>query len=182
MTKRIALIAFLLVLACNTEKRRLTERLASLEQQHMTASRRVMQQKRAVTEAEEQLRGLRVDLATHNSETQTYIQQHQVAAACIYAARIQFGENNEYSQEIARGATVGNILCSIALLSQTFASEVRRVAERVREADERAKQLKAQIADLQKAVERHKAALRSDQSSVDELAAQMTDIRLRLGN
>jgi chromosome segregation ATPase len=181
--RRRAWIAAFCVVAfssCNAEKRRLTEHLGALEEQHAAVSRRLLRKKQAMTEAEDRLRAVKVDLAVHNTEAQTYIQQHQIAAGCIRAARIQFDEDNAFSGEVTRCTRIGAALCSLALLNKTFSREVQQVAKRVGQADERAKQLQQQLVMLEAATAAQRAELDAERDAADDLAAQMNEVRNQL--
>jgi chromosome segregation ATPase len=166
--------------ACNAEKRRLTEHLSALEQQHAAASRRLLRQKHALTEAEDRLRAVKVELAVHNTEAQTYIQQHKIAAGCIHAARIQFGDNNAFSGEVTRCTRIGAVLCSLALLNKIFSRQVQQVAEKIGQADARAKQLRQQLVVLETATAAQRAELDAEREAAEDLAAQMNDVRNQL--
>lgn len=175
----VAVCAFMAA-ACNTQERRLTEQLASLEQRHADASRRVADRTNAIAESERKLERLNGDLTAQNTEVHAFLAGHKIAAACIQASRATWGSDDAIANELTAMSRVGSALCSVALLNAEFAREVEYVTGRLREADVRVKHLKEQIAAAKEMLDNERAELRRDQDAADGIAAEMADVKWQL--
>jgi DNA repair exonuclease SbcCD ATPase subunit len=182
MRIRACLLTLLVLIlpACNTERRRLTERLPHLEQEYKDASRRLTARRAALAASEDRIRSLRVDLALQNTETQNYLQQHQIAAACIKADRMNWGGEGQRSGDAARGAKLGGALCSVALLNNFFAQEVAGVTQHLGESEGHARELKERIAGEERALESQRGEIRADEDSVDRASADLAAVQQQL--
>jgi septal ring factor EnvC (AmiA/AmiB activator) len=179
MRRRVffAAVSLAALVACNAEKRRLTERLAALEQQHAIVSQRLAQRRGAIDETERRISTLNADLTAHNTEVHAFIGNHKLAAACIKASRTSWGSENAFGDEVSATSRISAALCGVALLNGEFAREVAYVADKLRAADARVKELKEQMAAAQRTIDTERAELRGDQDAADVLAAEMAGIR-----
>lgn len=176
----VATLVIIALAACNTEKRRLMARIAEIERQESGLRQRMEERRRAVLDAERRLDAANSELTEHNSEVHRYIVQHGTAAACIRAANITLGDENEYSSQIASAARWGSILCAVAVLNSRFALEVTQVANRIDEADRRAREMKRRMAEIQRTVDAEQSHLRNDESMLDGVASELADLRYQL--
>lgn len=166
--------------SCNGEKRRLTAEIETMEHRRASLQRRLDERRSDLRESEDQLHALQRELTAHNTEIPEFIVQHRLAATCLRAAQITLGDHNEYSQQLARAAGWGTVLCTVALLDQRFAREVTMVANRVNTADARARDLKEQIQRAQQAVDGQQARVRDDEAALDQVSADIGDLEYRL--
>jgi DNA repair exonuclease SbcCD ATPase subunit len=182
MRQRVWIVTLLVVglAACKTEKRQLMERVPALEQQYQDASRRLTARRNALTASEDRIRSLRVDLALHNTESQNYLQQHQIAAACIKVSRMSWGGDGETSGEVPEGAKVGGALCNVALLNNMFAQEVASVTHHLAESERQARDLKEQIAAEERALAAQRSEIKVDEDAVDRASADLASVQQRL--
>jgi predicted nucleic acid-binding Zn-ribbon protein len=181
MRNRWPAVCCLLVLACNAEERRLTERLRVVELQHATLSQRLQSRRNALDDAESRLDALNRDLTGHNTEVHAFIDAHKVAAACIRASRTSWGDDNSFASEVSAAQRFGAALCGIALLDADFAREVAHVADKLGEADRRVKELNEQIAALRRTIEADRRKVDEDHAAVEQLEAEAADVKYRLG-
>lgn len=180
LTRPLLVACCLLALACNREKRRLTEHLATLEQQHAAAAQRVDSRREALRDSESRLDALTRELTALNTEVQTFLGNHKIAAACIRTSRSSWGESSAFANELSTESRFGTALCGVALLNGEFAREVAYVTEKLREADKRIKELNEQLAAMRRTVEGDRANLQQEQSAADQLEVEMSDVRHRL--
>lgn len=174
-------VCCLLALACNTEERRLTERLRVLEQRHATLTQRLQSRRDELQDAESRSDALNRDRTAYNTEVHAFIDAHKIAAACIRASRTSWGDNNSFANEVSAAQRFGAALCGIALLDGDFAREVGHVADKLGEADARVKELDEQIAALRRRIEAGQKKVDADQAAVEQLEAEIADVKYSLG-
>jgi predicted nucleic acid-binding Zn-ribbon protein len=169
-----------LLLACNGEKRRLQERFSALERQHATLSQRLEGRRSTLSDEVQRIDTLKADLTAYNTSVHTFIAGHRIAAECIRASRSTWGETNAFSHDVSTATRFGTALCAVALLNAEFAQEVARVADRLGEADAHARDLQSQIAAAERAIEAGRAGVQQGEAAVDQLAAEIADVQRQL--
>jgi peptidoglycan hydrolase CwlO-like protein len=172
--------AAMLLTACNAEEKRIQGEIKQLQRQSAILGRRIDYRKGAVRTSENRLGTMNTELTALNSDVHALIFQHRMAVTCLRAASITFGDDNQYSQQIAGAAGWGTILCTIALLDPKFAQEVTTVANRLTAADLRAKDLKQQIAEVRKDLDAETARVRDDEAARDQLTSEIADLQYQL--
>lgn len=181
--RRVVFVAMLVVLAltaCDTEKRRLQARIADLERQQAALTQRIENRRNGLRETERRLDEVRTELTEHNTGVHAFILQHRGAATCIRAASITLGEDNEYSAQLAGIARFGTIVCAIAVLNPQFSQEVADVANRLEEADRRARELKDQAADIERTLDADRSRIREAVSALDRIGSELGGVRYQL--
>jgi hypothetical protein len=176
----IAAIAIVAAAGCNQEKRRLLERQVELERQRTGMERRIVVHQDALHETERRLEELRARLAEHNANTQSYIVQHQTAVACIRAAALTLGDDNEYRAQVGAMARLGTMMCTVGLLSQRFASEVTQVAISITQADKTARELKVEISSMDRTLASERSRVEDEEKERDRIDDGLADVRQRL--
>jgi predicted nucleic acid-binding Zn-ribbon protein len=168
------------LLACNSETRRLQEQLTVLDQKRVSLSQRLEQRRSTMRDTTHRLEALHSDLTTYNTETLSFIAAHRISAECIRASRSTWGENNAFSHDVSTATRFGTVLCSVALLNAQFAQEVARVAERLGEADAHVRDLKQQIAAAESALTTDRAEVEKSEAAVGEIAAEIADVQRQM--
>lgn len=180
--RRVLCIAALVIAAtgCNAERQRLIERQAELDRQRAVIERRIGLHREALRETRQRLDELRARLAEHDGNAQAYIVQHQTAAACIRAAAITLGDDNQYRAQVGAMARIGTVLCTVALLNQQFASEVAQVASSITQADKVARELKADIASMETTLAANQSRIHEEEQQRDRIDTDLDDVRQRI--
>jgi septal ring factor EnvC (AmiA/AmiB activator) len=168
------------LLACNGEKRRLQEKLTVLEQKRASLAQALDQRKNTVRDTTHRLEALSSELTTYNTEILSFVAAHRIAAECIRASRSTWDRNNSFSHDVSTATRFGTVLCNVALLNAQFSQEVGRVADKLGEADEHVRSLKAQIAEAEGALTVDRAAVEKSQAAVDDAAAEIVDVQRQL--
>jgi flagellar biosynthesis chaperone FliJ len=179
MRMRACLLALILLLsACNGEKRRLQERLTSLGNEQAELSRRLETRRSAVRDTSQQIQTLNSAIAAGNSEMDSFMAAHRIAAGCIRASRSTWDEGNAH--DVPTAATVGAALCSVALFNRTFAAEITAVTRRLDDAAAHTRNLKEQIATLETTLETERSELKKCEAAAEQNAAEIADAQLQL--
>jgi septal ring factor EnvC (AmiA/AmiB activator) len=169
-----------LVLACNGETKRLQVRLAELERQRGDLAQRLAMRQDAMREAQQRVDTLNGTLATHNTEMHRFIESHRLAAECIRVGRSAWGDGNAFSGAGSGMTKAGAALCTVGLLSSTFAREVATVAEKLREADVHVQNLKGEIAAAQHAADATRSELEGSEAAIVRIDVEIADVRRQL--
>ena len=173
-------LAFLTIVACDGEKRRLGARRAELERQQRAIEQRVDTGREALREAQQRLDRLDATLAEHNSATRAYIVQNQTAAACIRAAAITFDNDGESRAQVDAVAGLGTALCTAALLNRSFAAHVADVANVITQADGRAREMKSEIEETRRTIEADEERVRRAEQELEQIERDLDDVRGQL--
>jgi len=131
-------------------------------------------------EAQQRVDSLNGNLATHDTEVHQFLENHRLAAECIRVGRSAWGEGSSLSRQGSGLTKAGAAICTVGLLSSTFAQEVANVAEMLRDADVRVQNLNAEIAVAQRAVDAKRAELEGNESAIDRIEVEIADIRRQL--
>jgi predicted nucleic acid-binding Zn-ribbon protein len=178
---RFRFIALCVVLvACNSEKKRLQAQLTVLDQEQASLSQRLEQRRSAMRDTTQRLEALHSELTTYNTETLSYIAAHRISAACIRASRSTWGENNAFSHEVSTATRFGTALCSVALLNAQFAQEVAGVAESLGRADAHVRELKQQIGEAERTLAADRTEVEKSEAAVNEIAAEIVDVQRQM--
>jgi predicted nucleic acid-binding Zn-ribbon protein len=181
MRKTACLLALAaVVLACNGEKKRLQKRLAALERQHADLAQRLTARQNAMHEAQQRVDTLHGSLATYNTEVHQFIENHRLAAECIRVGRSAWGEGNAFSGQDSSLTKAGAAICTLGLLSSTFAREVASVADKLRDADVHVQNLQADITAAQRAVDARRSELEGNEAAIDRIEVEIADVRRQL--
>ena len=171
----------LFVAACNLmERRNLNAQLAKLERRRADLSFSYEQRKRAVERSQDDVRGLKADLALHNTETLTYIDRHRESVACIRAARVSIGQDNTYGARVSYYVRFMAVACTILLFDDRFASDVRDVGRHLETADSLARKLKARIATLDRTIKRQRVELKKASDALRDVDLEIAALRRRI--
>lgn len=169
-----------LVLACNGEKQRLQQRLTTLEEQKAMLSQRVEVRRATIRDAMQRMDMLNAELTAYTTSMHAFLDGHRIAAECIRASRSTWGDNNAFSHEVSSTTRIGTALCAVALLNRDFAHDVAQVADKLGEADAHVRDLQAQIAAAQRAIDTDRAEVERGQAEVDRVAADIIGVQQQL--
>jgi len=171
----------LLFAACNlAERRNLNVQLARSERRRAELSAHYEHRKRTFERSEDEVRGLKADLALHNTETLAYIDSHRDSVACIRAARVSIGQGNTYGAKVSYYVRFMAVACSVLLFDDRFAREVRDVGRHLDIADSRARKLKARIAALDPAIQRQRVEMKKAADAVLHADLEIAALRRRI--
>ena len=180
MHLRPLVVLSMALLACNGEQRRLQAKASLLEREQASITGRVDEQRNTVRETNERLDAANRELTTYNTNVQSFIAAHHLAASCIRTGRSTWGENNAFAHDVSAATRLGAALCSVALLNAQFAAEVARVADQLSEADVRVRKLKEQIAATERELASDRSELEKRQASAREIGEEIADVRQQM--
>lgn len=180
MRLHVLAVFSILLLACHSEQRRLQERMELLEGEQASRSRRVEETQSATRETGDRLDALKRELATYNTNIESFINAHHIAASCIRTARSTWGDNNSFSHVPSATTRFGTVLCGVALLNGQFAAEVAGVADQLTQADTHVRKLKEQIAATEQDLAADRSALDKSEAALRQIEGEIADVRQQM--